>query len=542
MICPSCGYKNSNDDAPFCGGCGNPLRIVAPRSEDGQHSKDQLSGKAPRAARLSKKTSAISVFILTIAVTGLVIVYRSRANVASQAGPTSAVSNGSPDPVAPPVASPQPESTLSPTIQPAEFTRDSGPTGPELTAGDYHIRSGSSPVTASNNATSLTIRDFQVVPNLGDQQAAPRHAFLVVGTDWNNIGPVPYVVPGMVDHLFLLIQGHRPATVSEAAKAAPHPLPTDSLTIPTGSNVSGDYVFEIPDHGITGVQLFFIDTNKGDIRLPLFGNLSAPQPATAGPANNGLVEAAVLDEKEVDSVGDTQAPSGQKYAEVWLSMRGLSVSNLVRFDPTMYSVLRDSDGYQYHVTQLDGLDDEFTAATQLLPNVSSPGLLAFVIPASHSALTLAINLPGYAPMEFPLPNTGSSGHIGKPLVSLDDGDTLTLGVLGIKRMPSIGNNTPASGQNYLVLDVLFTSKVSDGIEFQTAEQLILLDGDRQITADPEALNALAHGLKENSVIPAHSQARFEVAYRVPVAENHFGIRYRGFQKESKQSLPDVRGS
>jgi hypothetical protein len=538
VVCPSCGYKNPTENAPFCGGCGKFLRGVAPSAEDGQPGKEQLSGKTPHAARrLSKKTAAISVFILTIAVTGLVIVYRSRANVASQAGQVSTAANGSPDPVAAPVASPQPENTLSPTIQPAAFARDSGPTGAELSPGDYQIKQGSSRPSASNNATSLTIRDFRVVSSLGDQQPAPRHAFLVLSTDWNNIGPIPYMVPGMVDHLFLLIQGHRPATVSDATKAAPHPLPTDSLTIATGSNVSGDYVFEIPDHGVTGIQLFFIDTDKGNMRLPLFGSISSSQRAVAGPLDDGLVEAAVLAEKETDLVGDAQAPSGQKYAEVSLSMRGLSQGNLVRFDPTMYSVLRDSDGYQYHVTQLNGLDDEFTPETQLLPNVSSQGVLGFLLPASHSALTLAINLPGYKPMEFALPNTGSSGHIGKPVVSIDDGDTLTLGVLGIKRVSSIGSNTPASGQSYLVLDVLFTSKVSDGIEFQTAEQLILLDGDRQITADPDALNALVHGLKENSVIPAHSQARFEVAYQVPVAENHFGIRYRGFQKESKESLP-----
>lgn len=431
-----------------------------------------------------------------------------------------------------------PEET-TPTLQPTEFTKDGGPVGSDLTAGVYNVKPGNSPVTASNTTASLTIREFRMVPSLGDQQPAPRHAFLVVSTTWTNTGPMPYMVPAIVDHLFLLVQGHHPATVSDATKAAAHPLSTDSLTISAGNNVSGDYVFEVPDHGITGIQLFFIDTNKGDMRLPLFGSIFSSQHAIAGPLNDGLVEAAVLDEKEVDSVGDTQAPSGQRYAEVSLSMRGLSQGNLVRFDPTMYSVLKDADGYQYQVTQLEGLDDEFTSATQLLPNLSSQGMLAFLVPASHSALTLAINLPGYQAMQFVLPNSGGAGHLGKPMVSIDDGDTLTFSVLGIRRMSSIGNNTPASGQSYLVLDVLFTSKVGDGIEFQTGEQLILLDGDRQIKADPDALNALAHALKENTVIPAHSQARFEVAYQIPVADSHFGIRYRGFKKESKETLPDI---
>jgi len=431
----------------------------------------------------------------------------------------------------------------NPTLHPAEFTKDGGPLGPEPTAGDYNIKPGGTPASASNSTASLTVRGFRIVPSLGDQQPAPRHAFLIVSTDWKNTGPMPYMVPGMVDHLFLLIQGHRPATVSDATKAAAHPLPTDSLTIPnTGNNLSGDYVFEVPDHGVTGIQLLFIDTNKGDMRLPLFGTLSSSQSTIVGPLNNALVEAAVLDEKEVDSVGDAQAPPGQKYAEVSVRMRGLSQGNLVRFDPTMFAMLRDSDGYQYQLIQVEGLDDEFTSATQLLPNISSQGYLAFLVPASHSALTLAINLPGYKSMEFALPNTGGSSRINKPLLSIEDGGTLTLDVLGLKRVSSIGNNAAPNGKSYLVLDVLFTPKTDQGIEFQTAEQLILLDGDSQITADSDAVDALPHPLKENSVIPPHGQSRFEVAYQIPATAHRFGVRYRGFQMETKESLPEVPGS
>jgi hypothetical protein len=223
-------------------------------------------------------------------------------------------------------------------------------------------------------------------------------------------------------------------------------------------------------------------------------------------------------------------------------MRGLSKGNLVRFDATQYSVLRDSDGYNYQVSQVADLDDEFTSATQLLPEVPCRGTLAFLVPASHSVLTLALNLPGYSSLEFALPNTGGKARIGKPLLSIEDRDTLTLSVLGLNRVSSIGNNTAANGKSYLVLDVMFTSKADQGIEFQTAEQLILLDGDNQITADSDALDALPHPLKENSVIPPHGQARFEVAYQVPAAASHFAIRYRGFQMETKESLPDVHGN
>jgi hypothetical protein len=427
--------------------------------------------------------------------------------------------------------------------QPVTFSEGANSSQPGLTPGDYTTGQGSAPAAANNKTATLTVPRFRVAASLGAQQAPVRHAFLVVSTLWKNTGPVQYLVPDVINHLFLLIDGDRQITLSAATAAAPHPLPLDSLVLPpTGEGVSGNYVFEIPDQGVTSGELLFIDTDQGDMHLPLFGR-TPPAPRTiVGPANNGLVEAGVLGTEEVDAVGNTQAPPGQKYALIAVRMRGLSKGNLVRFDATMYSVLRDSDGYNYQVSPVADLDDEFTSTTQLLPEVPCRGMLAFLVPAAHSALTLAINLPGYNSMEFALPNTGGSGRISKPLLTIEDRDTLTLSVLGLRRVSSIGNNAAASGKNYLVLDVLFTSKADQGIEFQTAEQLILLDGDNQITADSDALEALPHPLKENSVIPPHGQARFEVAYQVPGAASHFGIRYRGFQMETKESLPAVPGN
>jgi hypothetical protein len=431
--------------------------------------------------------------------------------------------------------------TVSP--QAAVFHEDDTPSQTALTPGDYNAGQGSTPAAANNQTATLAVPKFQIASSLGEQQAPARHAFLVLTTQWRNTGPAPYVIPDVVNHLFLLINGDRQATVSDATKAAPHPLPLDTLVIPaTGESVSGNYAFEIPDHRVNSVELLFIDTDQGNMHLSLFGHPPPAQRTIAGPANNGLIEAAVLGTQEVGAVGSSQAPPGQKYAVITVRMRGLSKGNLVRFDATQYSVLRDSDGYNYQVSQVADLDDEFTSATQLLPEVPCRGTLAFLVPASHSVLTLALNLPGYSSLEFALPNTGGKARIGKPLLSIEDRDTLTLSVLGLNRVSSIGNNTAANGKSYLVLDVMFTSKADQGIEFQTAEQLILLDGDNQITADSDALDALPHPLKENSVIPPHGQARFEVAYQVPAAASHFAIRYRGFQMETKESLPDVHGN
>jgi hypothetical protein len=421
--------------------------------------------------------------------------------------------------------------------------RDSGNSSqPALALGDYTTGQQNAPAAANNKTCTLTVPKFQIVSSLGEQQASVRHAFLVLSMVWKNTGPAEYLVPQVINHLFVLINGDRQATVSDATAASPHRLPLDQLVVQAGESVSGEYVFAIPDHGVTSIELLFIDTAEGDMRLALFGRTPPAPRAIAGPANNGLVEAGVLGTEEVETIGNNQAPSGQKYAVIAVTMRGLSKGNLVRFDAAMYSVLRDADGYNYQTSQVPDLDDEFTSATQLLPEIPCRGLLAFLVPASHSGLTLALNLPSYPALEFALPNTGGSARSSKPLLSIEDRDTLTLSVLGLKRVASIGNNAAASGKSYLVLDVLFTSKADQGIEFQTTEQLILLDGDNQITADADALDALPHPLKENSVISPHGQARFEVAYQVPAAASHFAIRYRGFQMETKESLPDVHGN
>jgi hypothetical protein len=427
--------------------------------------------------------------------------------------------------------------------QSAVFSDSGSSSQPALTLGDYAIGQQNAPATAKNQTANLTVPKFRIVSSLGDQQAPARHAFLVLSTVWRNTGPAPYLIPDVINHLFLLIDGDRQATLSDATAAAPHRLPLDNLAIPaTGEAVSGEYVFAIPDHGVTSIELLFIDTAQGDMHLALFGRTPPSPRAIVGPTNNGLIEAGVLGTEEVETIGNNHAPAGQKYAVIAARMRGLSKGNLVRFDATQYSVLRDSDGYNYQVSPVPDLDDEFTSATQLLPEIPCRGLLAFLVPASHSGLTLALNLPSYPALEFALPNTGGSARSSKPLLSIEDRDTLTLSVLGLKRVASIGNNAAASGKSYLVLDVLFTSKADQGIEFQTTEQLILLDGDNQITADADALDALPHPLKENSVISPHGQARFEVAYQVPAAASHFAIRYRGFQMETKESLPDVHGN
>jgi hypothetical protein len=240
-----------------------------------------------------------------------------------------------------------------------------------LTSGDYTPGQAGATASATNREAKLTVARFRVTAALGEQHAPPHHAFLTVSTEWRNLGSIKYLVPQVNNHLFLVIDGDRPATLSDSTGAAPHPLPIDQLLVPATGTVAGDAVFEIPDHGVTSLELLFIDSEQGDLRLALFGHAPPEPHPLAGPAGNELVETSILGLREAAAVGGVRAPSGQTYAVIDLRMRALSPGNLVRFDPTVYSVLSDADGYNYRVTPVEGLEDEFTAATQLLPMIPS---------------------------------------------------------------------------------------------------------------------------------------------------------------------------
>jgi outer membrane protein OmpA-like peptidoglycan-associated protein len=84
MICPACGHQNTNDRAPFCGGCGKALRIEPTLGELGAPVMDHPSTiVSPQAPSSPKRMAAIIAACIAgaaaIAGTGLVIWHHSGA-------------------------------------------------------------------------------------------------------------------------------------------------------------------------------------------------------------------------------------------------------------------------------------------------------------------------------------------------------------------------------------------------------------------------------------------------------------------------------
>ena len=101
MVCPSCGYENANDSAPFCGGCGKPLGVAAPVGDQGSSRTDHLAKTESHVARKSsKRIVGIATLLVCLAIVGGggVVLYRSsslsRANSTSRTNAARASSSG----------------------------------------------------------------------------------------------------------------------------------------------------------------------------------------------------------------------------------------------------------------------------------------------------------------------------------------------------------------------------------------------------------------------------------------------------------------
>jgi hypothetical protein len=436
---------------------------------------------------------------------------------------------------------------------------------------------------AKNQAVDFSIPSFAVTSTLGSRSAPPGKVFLVIDTVWKNIipltkvakhpddpagtngagglgfgagqaqkkenpddyemKPTPYLVPDVKQHAFVVINGQDTAVISEAQSAAARGLPLDEIVIPKlNAEVSGQFVYEIPASGVSSVLFRYLDTSMGSFDVPLYGKPPAAAAPIAGPVKNEVLEVSAYGVQQVASLGGKYAPGTDAYAVVQLGCTGKSQGSLVQVALEDYAYLRDAQGTTFTPAKDVSAPGQFKGMVQFLPETAQRGALVFQVPAQHGALRLVVNLPGYPPLELNLPNTSTGG--GAPaavsqapvLFTISDGDTLDVQVHGMRAAPNLGDAQPEEGKRFLVLDLSLVSKVNQGIEFQTSEQLKLLNGEEEILVDTNSMEKLSHPLNENSVVPAHGRGRFEIAFQAPADATKLVLYYRGFNREEKHPL------
>jgi hypothetical protein len=435
---------------------------------------------------------------------------------------------------------------------------------------------------AKNQAVEFSIPSFTVTSTVGSSSAPAGKVYLVIDTIWKNIipltkvakhpdqtgasavgglgvgagqaekkenpedyvmKPTPYAVPDVKSHAFVVINGGDTAVLSDAQSSAAQALGVEQIVVPElNAEVKGQLVYEIPASGVSSVLFRFLDTSMGSFDVPLYGKAPAAPTAIAGPVKNDVLEVSAYGVQEVASLAGQSAPGSDKYAVVQLGCTGRAQGSLVQVEMEKYAYLRDAQGTTYNAAKDTTAPGQFKGTVQFLPETVQRGAMVFQVPAQHSALTLVLNLPGYPPLELNLPNTatgGGGGAAASPppvLFTISDGETLDVQIHGVRTAPNLGEAKPEEGKRFVILDLSLVDKVDQGIEFQTGEQLKLLNGDEEIRADNAATEKLAHPLSENSVVRAHSRGRFEVAYQVPGDAKNLVLYYRGFNREEKHPL------
>jgi outer membrane protein OmpA-like peptidoglycan-associated protein len=156
VICPSCGHRNVNENAPFCGGCGKPVSASATTPANAPASRTGFADQPgpSKVAQRSRWLTATAAILIggTVAVAGVISFtawHRSRTSAGSHETPVSSASTTSAASDASVLASRGHTNSSS-----------SGPASPSSSA-----PSGSPSDTASQNAAQSVTASLQVTPS-----------------------------------------------------------------------------------------------------------------------------------------------------------------------------------------------------------------------------------------------------------------------------------------------------------------------------------------------------------------------------------------
>lgn len=433
--------------------------------------------------------------------------------------------------------------------------------------------SGTQTVTgsASNKAVELHVDKYEIASTFQGTAAKSGHAFVIVNARWHNIlapqqvsdsdthpdptngvgglgsgsaatkkGPetthtvyIPYVIPDIKTELQLLVNGESGAKLVNGDVKAPDLLSAEGQRIEHGKDVAGRYVFDVPAP-VTSLELAYFDKMYGNIRIPIAGSApAAGAGAIAGPASSGGLTLSVMSVDETDTVGHTHAPAGTRFVVVTARGQGdASIGdNYLEIDPASVSRLVENDGHLYQATKVEGAEDVWNGTTRFVPATPQRGKLIFEVPAQHGPLALSVAIPRQpAPMRLPLSrDAATAAKLPAAVATIPDGSTGTFYLYGVRQSGAL-----------LILDVGIENKSGSGMDFQTKEQIELLQGDRTINATDEDLAATPRSLPEDGVIPPHTFGRFDIPFRVPSGASGLTLYFRGFENEKKVPLPTAR--
>jgi hypothetical protein len=346
-----------------------------------------------------------------------------------------------------------------------------------------------------------------------------------------NAGPqsTPYAVPSLPNFFWILTDNRYADTVDvQLQNSAPNHLENGFGIGKFGDVLRGTIVFEVPVNP-TFRALQFFDVENGSAYIPLAGTKPAAPAAIGAMRENGVVQLAVS-ESGFGPAG-RPAPAGLRYYT--LTMRGQSKSpkDIVNIPLQFVYAQNDHGCIAQPEPGVEELKRPFGEFAPFVPGAPNEGQVAFLVPDDTKNVRAIVtsNQPGQGPIVLAA-GADFTPSWPAPQATVEDGATMKVHALSSPKRPA-GLPAAGLGRELVVVDlVLENLKPVQGIDFQTSQQLRLMDGKGGFIEPMPLSYQLPCRISDGGVIPAGQARRFTLVYDIPAGLS-LKLQYRGFEKD-----------
>lgn len=269
------------------------------------------------------------------------------------------------------------------------------------------------------------------------------------------------------------------------------------------------------------------DPSSATPRGPVTSGESASlAPIFTVPRRNRYLQLTVT-EAGFDPAGPA-APPDQRYYTVGLRGNGVSASSdfALEFEHFVFAQ-NDRGCISTPVPNPTWLKRPFGPTAVFTARDPTEGQLTFLVPADTQRVRVLIAPVSADDLVVPA-GEDFTPRWPAPIKTIEDGSTLRVLVLPPLAAPAT-LGTPPAGREYVVLDfVIENLKDTQGIEFQTSQQLRMINFAGGFVQSSAATQQIGCRLDDGDVIPPGQFRRFLAAYELPVGAAK-KLQYRGFE-------------
>jgi hypothetical protein len=417
----------------------------------------------------------------------------------------------------------------------------------------------------SNRAARVRIHSVSLRGEYGNRKASTGTRLAVLDTEWENILPhsvvlgekIPpsYKIPGMKNHVYLVVNGQSAARIHGGiGRMAGHLSPGTFVLERLGSALRGNLVFEVPQGNLESLELRFYDYAHGHIRFPLLvpGN-ATPAKAPLVSGENEFMEVAVRNLRRADRLGKETAPDGLSFVIFDLKARcrftqmvnasafageatrgkKIEAGAIADWRDAHKSITLVVDGKYGYVpakgTTLPGIP-------RLLPDILTGGSVAFLAPAKTTSLELVLEFPeartpggkAVRPTQIRLLLEGTAPVPVKeePLALIDDGP-FRFAVSGASFPATVFGTKPADGNWFIVLDIAVENVGLEREFFQPEKQVRHFSKNGKQVRPHGATRLGPHYPPALLLIPAGEKRSFQLVFETGRSETKHQFSYAG---------------